>query len=124
MSNAVNYAHNGIDEIIRLLSADTIFIPKAILRRDDVYEVSKMLFAVVFTDCLKQTVQGGRTAETISKMMKECVRNMTVSEVQWQCICTEPMAVLAKKEVITLINHTNIAECLREKESAVTTSNR
>lgn len=108
--------NNDISKIVEILSKDAIFIPKAVLRHDDVYEASKLLFAVIFIDCLKQTVKGGRTAETINKMMKERIGSMTITEIQWECICAESMASVAKSEVLALINHTNIAECLRERK--------
>lgn len=42
----------SINELIEKISADTIIIPKSVAFRKDVYEESKTLFGVVFTECV------------------------------------------------------------------------
>ena len=42
----------SINELIEKISADTIIIPRSIAFRKDVYEESKTLFGVVFTECV------------------------------------------------------------------------
>ena len=102
--------------ITEILSGDTLFIPKTVFSRDDIYIASKFLFAAVFTDCLKSIAAEGRTAETIGQMMKKKLLEMTIPEIQFECFCNEVMASSARREVVSLINHTNIAACLRETE--------
>lgn len=36
-----------IDDILKILSDDTIYIPKSVAQRSDVYDVSKTLFGVI-----------------------------------------------------------------------------
>ena len=43
---------SGIEKIIEILNKDLIFIPKAVMVREDVYEESKLMFSVIFTECL------------------------------------------------------------------------
>jgi hypothetical protein len=105
-----------ISQITELMSKDTIFMPKAVLCRSDIYDESKLLFASVFTYALNKIAANGRDAETISDSMKNIVRNMTIGEVQYECVCTPCKAAIAKSEVLNLINHTNVAACLRERE--------
>lgn len=46
-------ADYSISELIKIVEADTIFIPKSVALRNDVYDASKTLFGVVFTDCVE-----------------------------------------------------------------------
>lgn len=51
--NRPNMENYIIDDILKILSDDTIYIPKSVARRDDIYDASKTLFGVVFTDCVE-----------------------------------------------------------------------
>ena len=54
-----------IDDIFKILSDDTIYIPKSVAQRSDVYDVSKTLFGVIFTDCVDDTDSGNSTGAYI-----------------------------------------------------------
>lgn len=105
-----------IDDILKILSDDTIYIPKSVARRDDIYDASKTLFGVVFTDCVEDLQEYGSDidGETVGKMMKAYVMDMTISDIQCECLCSPSMASAARSETVMLINKTNLAECLRE----------
>ena len=61
----------SIDKLLKLIEADTIIIPRSVAFRKDVYEESKTLFGVVFTDCVNdlRTVGCFIDGETVGKMM-------------------------------------------------------
>ena len=106
----------SINEIIEKISADTIIIPRSVAFRKDIYEESKTLFGVAFTDCIDDLKTYGCTidGETVGKMMKEYVMDMTIADIQCECLCSPTMASAARSETVMLINKTNLAECLRE----------
>lgn len=114
--NRPNMENYIIDDILKILSDDTIYIPKSVARRDDIYDASKTLFGVVFTDCVEDLQEYGSDidGETIGKMMKAYVMDMTISDIQCECLCSPSMASAARSETVMLINKTNLAECLRE----------
>lgn len=107
-----------IDDILKILSDDTIYIPKSVARRDDIYDASKSLFGVIFTDCVDNLRAYGSSidGETIGKMMKAYVMDMTISDIQCECLCSPSMASAARSETVMLINKTDLSECLRERQ--------
>lgn len=108
----------SINELIEKISADTIIIPKSVAFRKDVYEESKTLFGVVFTECVNDLRSYGSfiDGKTVGKMMKEYVMDMTIPDIQCECLCSPTMASAARSETVMLINKTNILECLRESQ--------
>lgn len=109
-------ADYSIEELIKIIEANTIIIPKSVAQRRDVYEESKTLFGVVFTDCLEELRSYGRSidGQTVGKMMKDYVMDMTIGDIQCECLCSPSIASAAKSETVMLINKTNLVECLRE----------
>ena len=121
MQNTVTSANacqqSGIEKIIEILNKDLIFIPKAVMVREDVYEESKMMFSVIFTECLHNFSQD--SGIVISRAMKERLYAMTDTEIQLDSFCTKSKVEIVKSEVLHLINHTNIASCVREVRGEV-----
>ena len=111
-------ADYSIPELLKLIEADTIYIPKSVARRDDIYGASKTLFGVVFTDCVEDLQEYGSDidGETVSKMMKAYVMDMSISDIQCECLCSPAMASAARSETVMLINKTDLSECLRERQ--------
>ena len=107
-----------INELIEKISADTIIIPKSVAFRKDVYEESKTLFGVVFTECVNDLRSYGSfiDGKTVGKMMKEYVMDMTIPDIQCECLCSPTMASAARSETVVLINKTDLSECLRERQ--------
>lgn len=107
-----------IDDILKILSDDTIYIPKSVARRDDIYDASKTLFGVIFTDCVDDLRAYGSdiNGETVGKMMKAYVMDMSISDIQCECLCSPSMASAARSETVMLINKTDLSECLRERQ--------
>ena len=62
----------SINEIIEKISADTIIIPRSVAFRKDVYEESKTLFGVVFTECVNDLRSYGSfiDGKTVGKIRK------------------------------------------------------
>lgn len=116
--NRPNMENYIIDDILKILSDDTIYIPKSVARRDDIYGASKTLFGVVFTDCVEDLQEYGSDidGETIGKMMKAYVMDMTIPDIQCECLCSPSMASAARSETVMLINKTDLSECLRERQ--------
>ena len=116
--NRPNIENYIIDDILKILSDDTIYIPKSVARRDDIYGASKTLFGVVFTDCVEDLQEYGSDidGETVGKMMKAYVMDMTISDIQCECLCSPSMASAARSETVMLINKTDLSECLRERQ--------
>lgn len=108
----------SINELIEKISADTIIIPKSVAFRKDVYEESKTLFGVVFTECVNDLRSYGSfiDGKTVGKMMKDYVMDMTIPDIQCECLCSPTMASAARSETVMLINKTNLLECLRESQ--------
>ena len=111
-------ADYSISELIKIVEADTIFIPKSVAQRNDVYDASKTLFGVVFTDCVEDLRAYGSVidGDTVGKMMKDYVMDMTIEDIQIECMCSSVMASAARSETVMLINKTNLIECLRERQ--------
>ena len=116
--NCPNMENYIIDDILKILSDDTIYIPKSVARRDDIYDASKTLFGVIFTDCIDDLRAYGSSivGETVSKMMKAYVMDMTIPDIQSECLCSPSMASAARSETVMLINKTDLSECLRERQ--------
>ncbi len=116
--NRPNMENYIIDDILKILSDDTIYIPKSVARRDDIYDASKTLFGVVFTDCVEELQEYGKVidGETIGKMMKAYVMDMTIPDIQSECLCSPSRASAARSETVVLINKTDLSECLRERQ--------
>ena len=107
-----------IDDILKILSDDTIYIPKSVAQRSDVYDVSKTLFGVIFTDCVDDLRAYGSSidGDTVGKMMKDYVMDMTIEDIQIECTCSSAMASAARSEAVMLINKIDLSECLRERQ--------
>ena len=116
--NCPNMENYIIDDILKILSDDTIYIPKSVARRDDIYDASKTLFGVVFIDCVEdlQEYESDIDGETVGKMMKAYVMDMTIPDIQCECLCSPSMASAARSETVMLINKTDLSECLRERQ--------
>lgn len=73
----------SINELIEKISSDTIIIPKSVAFRKDVYEESKTLFGVVFTECVNDLRSYGSfiDGKTVGKMMKDYVMDMTIPDI-------------------------------------------
>ena len=108
----------SIDKLLKLIEADTIIIPRSVAFRKDVYDVSKTLFGVIFTDCVDDLRAYGSSidGETVGKMMKAYVMDMTIPDIQCECLCSPTMASAARSETVMLINKTDLSECLRERQ--------
>lgn len=111
-------ADYSISEMLKVIEADTIYIPKSVAQRNDVYDASKTLFGVVFTDCVENLQEYGSVidGDTVGKMMKDYVMDMTISDIQCECLCSPSMASAARSETVMLINKTDLSECLRERQ--------
>lgn len=111
-------ADYSISEMLNVIEADTIYIPKSVAQRSDVYDVSKTLFGVIFTDCVDDLRAYGSSidGETVGKMMKAYVMDMTIPDIQCECLCSPTMASAARSETVMLINKTDLSECLRERQ--------
>lgn len=111
-------ADYSISELIKIVEVDTIYIPRSVALRNDVYEESKTLFGVVFTDCVEDLQEYGSVidGDTVGKMMKDYVMDMTIEDIQIECMCSSAMASAARSETVMLINRTNLLECLRERQ--------
>ena len=107
-----------IDDILKILSDNTVYIPKSVAQRSDVYDVSKSLYGVIFTDCVDNLRAYGSSidGETVGKMMKAYVMDMSISDIQCECLCSPSMASAARSETVMLINKTDLSECLRERQ--------
>ena len=116
--NKDKLADYSIDEILSILDEENIIIPKSVALRNDVYEESKTLFGVIFTDCINDLIAYGCPidGQTVGKMMKEYVMDMTIPDIQCECLCSPTMASAAKSETVMLINKTDLSECLRESQ--------
>lgn len=105
---------DSIEKITEILSSDKVFIPKVILTREEVYEESKMMFSVVFTESLIRTAGKKGNALNIRKEMKRVLYAKSDSDIRYDCICPESKVGIVRKEVLRLINHENISNCIRE----------
>ena len=108
----------SITELLKIIEADTIYIPRSVALRNDVYEESKTLFGVVFTYCIDDLRTHGCNidGQTVGKLMKDYVMDMTIEDIQIECMCSSAMASAARSETVMLINKTNLLECLRERQ--------
>ena len=72
----------------------------------------------VFSECVNDLRSYGSfiDGKTVGKMMKEYVMDMTIPDIQCECLCSPTMASAARSETVMLINKTNLLECLRESQ--------
>lgn len=56
------------------------------------------------------------------KEMKAYVMDMTIPDIQCECLCSPSMASAARSETVMLINKTDLSECLRERQVICNTS--
>lgn len=114
-TNAVNTVQQGgIEKIVEILNSDIIFIPKFLFDNEDVYEESKLMFSVVFTESLQRFVEKTNDTLTVSKEMKRVLHAKSDSDIQYDCICPASRVRIVRQEVLHLINHENISRCMRE----------
>lgn len=115
-----NYTQSNptsIDKLVDLLRSDTIIIPKEIMKLTDVYEETKIMFAVVFTECLKQTTDiTDNTVSDIKKKMKNLINNISSDEIRYECCCSESKVPIIREEMLTLLDTVNISKCLNERK--------
>ena len=112
-SPAYQQEQEKINSIREILNRDVIFIPKSVLTRDNVYEESKLMFSVLFTECMQNMAQ--ESGLLISKAMKDKLYATPDWKIQLATVCSESKIGKIRSEVLYLINHTNISECLAEK---------
>ncbi len=89
----------SLDEFVKLLNQDAIFIPKKILKNDDVYEETKIMFSVILTE--NRDFINSQNVFPLSELIK-LYENVSVSRIMYECFCAEPKAKLIKKEMIEL----------------------
>lgn len=111
-------ADNSMAELMKLLEADTIYIPKSVAHCNDVYDETKTLFGVAFTDCVDNLMAYGGCidGQTVGRMMKAYIMDMSIADIQYECLCSSSMASAARSETVSLINRVNLIECLRERQ--------
>lgn len=106
----------SINNLLEKISADTIIIPRSVVFRNDIYEESKTLFGMLFTECLNDLREYGYTIDgkTVGKLMKEYLMDMSIPEIRYECLCSSAKALAVKSETVMLINKTDLSACLRE----------
>ena len=107
----MNTTSNALSAIIEIMSRDMIYIPKAVMKREDVYEESKMMFSIIFTDCLKSIAENGRTADTVNQMMKVRLNELSIAEICFDCFCSKSKAGVVRKETLHLIQSPCVLAC-------------
>lgn len=105
---------SGIEKIVEILSSDVIIFPKTILKCDEVYEESKMLFSIIFTHSLHNHAEDSNICLTVTQEMKEILGAMSDEDIQLNCFCKRSKVGVIKSEVMYLINHGKIHKCIRE----------
>lgn len=68
---ATENRQSGIEKIVELLNSDVIIFPKTILKCDEVYEESKMLFSLIFTHSLQNHAEDSNICLTVTQEMKK-----------------------------------------------------
>ena len=105
---------SGIEKIVEILNSDVIIFPKTILRCDEVYEESKMLFSIIFTHSLQNHLKDRNICLTVIREMKKILGAISDEDIQLNCFCTRSRVGIIKSEVLYIINHENISNCIRE----------
>ena len=98
-----------INEIVGILKRDSVYCPKSAAENSDVCRESKLLFAVIFTECLK--IYGG-SPSVVRAAMKIAISKMSLARVRFECFCTWKKAPEVRAEVLGLIEAIDIAECI------------
>ena len=118
MYNSTNLVYkvrqNGLEKIIKFMNSDMIFIPKSILCREAVYEGIKMLFSIIFTHSLQNHLKDRNICLTVIREMKKILGAISDEDIQLNCFCTRSRVGIIKSEVLYIINHENISNCIRE----------
>ncbi|MBQ3566826.1 MAG: hypothetical protein IJA12_06580 [Oscillospiraceae bacterium] len=89
----------SLNEFVKLLNQDAILIPKKILKNDDVYDETKIMFSVILTE--NRDFINSQNIFPLSELIKT-YEDVSVSRIMYECFCAEPKATLIKKEMIEL----------------------
>lgn len=90
---------NDLNDMVRLLNEDAIFIPKKVLKLDDVYEETKIMFSIILTE--NRNFINSRSEFPLDEMI-EIYKNADITRIKYECFCGEPKATLIKEEMITI----------------------
>lgn len=90
---------SDLDDMVSLLSEDAIFIPKKVLKLDDVYEETKIMFSVILTE--NRNFINSRSEFPLDEMI-EIYKNADITRIKYECFCGEPKATLIKEEMISI----------------------
>lgn len=90
---------NNMDEMVRLLNKNAILIPLKVLKYDDIYQETKIMFSVILTE-YRDFIN--RSAKFPLKEMIKVYESTEIERIKFECFCGEPKAKLIKAEMIML----------------------
>lgn len=102
--------------VINLLGEDKVYIPKAVMNRDYISEDTKLMFGVIFSECLRNITDFSGSSHQAAETVRNFSENIEIEMITKECFCTYEEAKKIKSELISLTATLNIEECFLECE--------
>ena len=106
---------NYVDNIKELLDRDMVAVPKEIVCAE-VYEESKLMFAVLFTAAAEELRNEKMLIYKLKQHMKFMLAEMSDYDVRAECCCSASKVGIVRHEVKELIDTVDMRRCLNESE--------
>lgn len=88
---------DDMNKLVKLLLQDVIYIPKKVMKNEDVYEETKIMFSVILNE--NQNLINNQKKFPLQKMI-DIYKNTDIERIKLECFCGEPKARLIKEEMI------------------------
>lgn len=112
-----NKSQYSIDKVVEVLNNGSVYIPKEVIKQD-VYEETKLLFGVVFTDCVIQMSKhpdNSIIVHLLQEQMIKYMKSLSDDQVRYECCCSKSKISLIRDEMKMLINTIDIGKCINER---------
>lgn len=106
----------SVVNVINLLGTDKVYIPKAVMKREYISEDTKLMFGIIFSECLRNITDFTVSSEQASEMVRKFAEVIEIGMIANECFCSNEEAKKIKSELIYLTATLNIVECFQECE--------
>lgn len=114
----------SVVNVINLLGTDKVYIPKAVMKRDHISEDTKLMFGIIFSECLRNISDLEESSNHAAETVRNFAKIIEIDMIANECFCSYEEAKKIKSELISLTATLNIEECFCECEvNVVNTAN-
>lgn len=87
----------SMDEFVKVLLQDAIYIPKKVMKNEDVYQETKIMFSVILNE--NQNLINKYKKFPLQEII-DIYNKIDIERIKLECFCGEPKARLIKEEMI------------------------